>query len=171
MLYRKKGRVGIVTIFASLFWILFVISGCGTMGGKAPEKRAATVKEKGDRFEIGQIKAGSFETPPDIPATIRFDLAEMLKAKGLLVSPASSEKRLVVNVKTTAYYVGAVMTRTCFGCYSELTSEVEVVDPHTPQIVAKTLVRSYNGWGRQTSDFTEWDHVKEIVGFLESIVR
>jgi hypothetical protein len=46
-----------------------------------------------------------------------------------------------------------------------------VVDTKQPEIIAKTKIYGYNGWGAQTSDFTEIDHARQIAEFLERIVR
>jgi hypothetical protein len=145
-----------------------VFPGCATSGPTAPPQIQDYSRVKGYMFKLGEFKAGTFETPPYIPEKVRFVLEQQLREKHLL-APEGDTKVLTVNVVSSTYYR---YWRGPLGqTYYELTSEVEVVDTKLPEIVAKTLIRSYNAWGPNTSDFVEREHAKDIAKFLESIVR
>jgi hypothetical protein len=156
----------------TLIWLLItILPSCAPQAVKAPQVSTEYTKEKGYLFEIGQVKAGNFETPPYLPEKIRFQLTQDLEGKGLLAPPSSTGKRLIVNITVSARYAFYNPTRSCMSCYETLTSAVEVVNPSIPQTVAKTVIQSYNAWGSTVSDFTETSNAEEIAKFLESIVR
>jgi hypothetical protein len=148
--------------------LFLIFPGCATSGPNAPPQIQDYSRVKDYKFKLGELKAGSFETPPYIPKKIRFELELQLREKHLLASEADT-KVLTVNIVSSTYYR---FWRGAFArSYSELTSVVEVVDTKLPEIIAKTTIHSYNAWGENTSDFTERDHAKDIAKFLESIVR
>ncbi len=158
---------GIISlVMAMSFSLLF--PGCATSGPKVPVQTQDYSRFKGYMIKVGEIEAGSFETPPYIPTKIRFQLELQLRVKKLLASDGDA-KALTVNIISSTRY--SFSPREHFSSYQELTSTVEVVDTKQPEIIAKTTIHSYNGWGELSSDFTEVDNVSDIVKFLESVVR
>jgi hypothetical protein len=156
-----------------IIWLVMAVSlslifpGCATSGPKEPVQTHDYSRFKGYMIKLGEFEAGSFDTPPYIPTKIRFQLELQLREKKLLAS--EDKKVLTVNVVSSTRY--NFFRRESASRYTELTSVVEVVETSLPEIIAKTTIYSYNAWGEQTSDFTEIDHVRDIVKFLESIVR
>jgi hypothetical protein len=157
-----------------IIWLAMAVSlslifpGCATSGPKEPVQTHDYSRFKGYMIKLGEFEAGSFDTPPYIPTKIQFQLELQLRQKKLLASEGD-KKVLTVNVVSSTRY--NFFRRESASRYTELTSVVEVVDTGLPEIIAKTTIYSYNAWGEQTSDFTEIDHVRDIVKFLESIVR
>jgi hypothetical protein len=162
----KSCRWHIALVLAVSLFLVF--PGCASSGPKVPAKAPDYSRVKGYMIRPGEIKAGSFETPPYIPTRVRFLLEQQLREKQLLAS-GGDQKVLTVNIVSSAYYT--FFRREHPSSYDQLTSTVEVVDTSQPEIIAKTTITSYNGFGDSTSDFTEIDHVRQIVKFLEGIVR
>jgi hypothetical protein len=158
---------GIISLVMAVSLAL-ILPGCATSAPKAPSPGPDYSRFKGYKFKIGELKAGSFETPPYIPTKVNFELNLQLKEKQLLAAEGD-KKALTVNIISSTSYL--FFRREQASNYKELTSMVEVVDTNMPEIIAKTKITSFNAWGDQTSDFTEIDHVRSIVKFLESIVR
>jgi len=163
-----NGCRGIVSLVMAVSLSL-IFSGCAASGPKEPVQTPDYSRVKGYTIKLGELKAGSFETPVYIPKKIRFELELELRQKQLLASEGD-KKTLTVNILSSTYYIG-YFTGVRASAYRELTSVVEVVDTTVPEIVAKTKVYGYNVLGVQTSDFTERDHAKQIAEFLERIVR
>ncbi len=145
-----------------------VFLGCATSGPQAPPQTQDYSRVKGYMIKLGELKAGSFETPPYIPTKIKFELELQLREKKLLATEGDA-RALTVNILSSTRY--SSFRPTSSSHYNDLTSTVEVVDTSRPEIIAKATIVSYNGWGELSSDFTEFDHVKDIVKFLERIVR
>jgi hypothetical protein len=162
----KCCRWPIALIMAVSLFLIF--PGCATSGPKTPVQTPDYSRVKGYMIKLGEFKAGSFETPPYIPTKIHFYLDQQLREKKLLASEGD-KKTLTVNVISSARYTFVRHAYASF--YDELTSAIEVVDTSVPEIIAKTTIHGYNAWGELSSDFTEVDQVKEIVKYLEGIVR
>jgi hypothetical protein len=161
---RYRGIICLVMIVSlSMFF-----PGCATSGPKEPVQTHDYSRFKGYMIRIGEIKAGTFETPPYIPTKIRFELEQDLREKRLLASEGD-KNTLTVNIVSSTYY--NFWPREHVRLYTELRSIVEVVDTSRPEVIAKTTIVSYNAWGANTADFTEMDNGRDIVKFLENIVR
>ncbi|GEM_PF-3589252 len=170
----KTGKYAFYAGLAFVMAMSGLLSGCATgpSQGAAPTEYAGV--GKGSLYEMGEVKAGTFDTAPYIPQKIKFEVVKGLKEKGLLAGPQGSERRLVVHIVVFASYLGYHHTFTgCQDCYNELASHVQVSDPQKGEVIARTVVHSFNGGGAivNVSDFTEMDHAKQIVTFLESLVR
>jgi len=162
-----RGCRGIILLVMAVSLSL-ILPDWAASGPQAPAPAHDYSRVKGYKFKIGELKAGSFDTPPYIPTKIQFELNLQLKEKQLLATEGD-KKVLTVNIISSTRYL--FFRREQASNYKELTSVVEVVDTSLPEIVAKTTIHSFNAWGVNTSDFTEIDHVRDIVKFLVSIVR
>jgi hypothetical protein len=160
--------------FALLLGLALTVSGCaGSMKNKTDYAQYEGIA-KGFAIEIGEIKAGSFETAPYIPRQIRFYVDRELQAAGLTGGENGQDGRLIVTIETSASYVGGSYRYTMGENYSDLTSHVQAVDAANQQVVARTSIVSHSFSGGivgDVSDFTESTHAKEIVEFLAAIVR
>ena len=141
--------------------------GCGTPVKQVPAASKFSGKAKGFLYEIGEIKAGSFETADYLPNKIRFELVKRLKERGLLAGQSEKEKRLSVNIVIKATYPG---NNDGVESYDELISYVQVTDIHKNGIIANKEILGFSAWGPVLSDFIEITHAKEIADF-QSIVR
>jgi len=163
-------RMKISRLVITLAFIICLIpagSGCGTQMKWAPVETRVYREAKGYGIEVGEIKAGSFETPAYIPEKIRFELLNRLRQRGLVPSQLESERLLIVTIETEAVYSGFAKDER----YSELASHVRLVDIKNKETIAKAEVSTLNAFGPWTSDFTESTHAGEIAVFLESVVR
>ena len=162
----KCCRWPIALVMAVSLFLTF--AGCATGGPNVQPQTQDYSRVKGYMIKPGELKAGSFETPPYIPKKIHFQLELQLRQKQLLASEGD-KKVLTVNILSSTYYTFSRHQYASY--YDELTSAIEVVDTTQPEIIANTTIHSYNAWGELSSDFTEVDHVRDIVKFLERIVR
>jgi hypothetical protein len=117
------------------------------------------------KFEVPEIKTGSFETPPRLTNRIREELVNKLDRLGLLAKHSSHVKRLAVNIKTKATYPAFSNTE----YYTSLESRIQVVDISKPEIIAKKRVLTFNT--PLANDFSEEIHADEIIDFLKTIPR
>jgi hypothetical protein len=138
-----------------------------THAEETPPPEEIFQRAPGHLFEVGEIRAGNYETAPYLPEKIRFELTKQLRLRGLLAAPSAPGKTLTVRIETVAYY----STVARYEHYDELESQVRVIRRDGQGILAAKVFREYNGWGEVTSDFTEMSHAKEIADFLENIVR
>lgn len=165
----RRAKTSLLTEMGVILCLLLAGAGCAGQA-KSPEVYASP-ETKGAVFQIGVVKAGSFDTAPYLPTRISFYLEQDLKEKGLLATPAQTGKKLVADISVTAYYYGAGPSYYCYSCYSQLNSKVAVVDPATGKTVAQTDVVTYNAWGQTLSDYTESENAKKIAQFLSNISR
>ena len=154
--------------FASVIFLLLTYPGCVTPAKQVPAASQFSGKAKGYSYEIGEIKAGSFETADYLPNKILFELVKRLKERGLLAGQSETEKRLGVSIMIKATYPG---WEAGSAWYEELIFYVQVTDMHKNEIIAHKEVLGFSAWGSMLSDFIEITHAKEIADFLESIVR
>ena len=166
-------RQGMVFLTGLTFIFLVTASGCAQRVATTPGEPSEYPEYagKGYLIELGDIKEGTFDTPPYLPAKIRYQLAQDLKERGLLAPPTGAEKRLIANVTVSASYPYYTPIRRCEECYGILTSRVDVVDPSNSRVIAETVIRSYNAWSRNLSDNTELTNAEEIARFLEGILH
>ncbi|MBW2616147.1 MAG: hypothetical protein JRD02_08230 [Deltaproteobacteria bacterium] len=153
--------------FAGIICLVLINQSCVTPVKQAPEATQFSGIAKGYVFEIGEIKAGSFETAEYLPDKIRFELVKQIRLRGLLAGQSETEKRLVVNIKIKAEYSAFASGES----YSEIKSDIQVNDVRKNEIIANTEVLGFSTWGSVLSDFIEITHAEEIADFLESIVR
>jgi len=153
--------------FAGIICLLLTYPGCVTPLEQVPAASQFYGIAKGYVFEIGEIKAGSFETAEYLPNKIRFELVKRLREKGLLAGQSQKEKLLIVNIEVIAIYSSFAQGE----YYSELRSKVQVNDIKKKEIIADIEVSDFSARGSVLSDFIEITHAKEIADFLESIVR
>lgn len=150
---------------------LFAGLGCAAKAGKGLRDENIVRKAPGHLFELGEIKGKDMDTPPYLPSKIRVETINLLKERGLLAAGGTSEKRLSVNITMEAFYAGYGDTWAKKESYSYLESYVKVLDPEKGDLVAESVIRAYGAWGSVTSDFIETSHARDIVGFLETVVR
>jgi hypothetical protein len=141
--------------------------GCVTAKKQAPKAGQFSGIAKGYLYEVGDIKAGSFETAAYLPDKIRFELVKRLREKGLLAGQSEKEKRLIVKIDVSAIYSSFDHGE----YYSELRSKVQVSDIEKKEIIASIEVHDFSSWGSVLSDFVEITHAEKIAKFLGSIVR
>jgi len=154
--------------FAGIICLVLINQSCVTPVKQAPKATQFTGIAKGYVFEIGEIKAGSFETADYLPVKIRFELTKQLRERGLLAGQSETEKRLSVSIVIKATYPG---NGADVESYDELISDVKVTDIHKNEIIANTEVLDFSAWGSVLSDFIEITHAEEIADFLATIVR
>ena len=154
--------------FTLIICLALTNPGCITPPKQAPAASQFSGKAKGYLYEIGEIKAGSFETADYLPGKIRFELVKQLRERGLLAGQSETEKRLRVSIITKATYPGSGAD---VEHYSDLISEVRVSDIRKNEVIANTEILGFSAWGSVLSDFIEITHAKEIADFLEIIVR
>jgi hypothetical protein len=154
--------------FALVICLLLTCQGCVTPAKHVPAASQFSGKAKGYLYEIGEIKAGSFETADYLPNKIRFELNKRLRERGLLAGQSETKKRLSVSIVIKATYPG---NDDGVERYDELISYVQVTDIHRKKIIANIEILSFSAWGSVLSDFIEITHAEEIADFLESIVR
>jgi len=164
----NKTRNSLFFGFALVICLALTNPGCVTPVKQAPEASQFYGIAKGYVFEIGEIKAGSFETADYLPVKIRFELIKQLRERGLLVGQSETEKRLSVSIVIKATYPG---NGAGVEWYSELISDVRVSDIRKNEVIANTEILGFSAWGSVLSDFIEITHAKEIADFLETIVR
>jgi hypothetical protein len=164
---NKKGNSLLFSFFL-VICLSLTYAGCVTPAKQVPEASQFSGKAKGYLYEIGEIKAGSFETAEYLPEKIRFELVKKLRERGLLAGQSETEKMLSVSIAIKAIYPGGGAK---VEWYDELVSDVRVSDMHKNEIIANTEILGFSGWGNMLSDFVEITHAKEIADFLESIVR
>jgi hypothetical protein len=145
--------------------------GCAGLGENTPAERNIVRKAPGALFQLGEIREKDLETPPYLPAKIRFEAEKLLRERGLLATGGPSEKRLSVNITVEAVYAGYGETWIRKERYSYFDSAIQVLDPEKGDLVATARMRAYGAWGAVTSDFIETNHARDIVDFLEGIVR
>jgi hypothetical protein len=163
----KRMKISRLVTLAFIICLIPSGSGCGTQMKWAPVETQVYREAKGYGIEVGEIKAGSFETPAYIPEKIRFELLMHLRQKGLVPSQRESERLLVVSIEIKAVYPGFAKDER----YSELASHVRLVDTKNKETIAKAEISTLNAFGPWTSDFTESTHAEQIAVFLESVVR
>jgi len=163
----KRMKISRLVTIAFIICLIPAGSGCGTQMRWAPVETRVYREAKGYGIEVGETKAGSFETPAYIPEKVRFELLNRLRQRGLLTSQLESERLLIVTIETKAVYSGFAKDER----YSELASHVRLVDIKNKETIAKAEVSTLNAFGRWTSDFAESTHAEQIAVFLESVVR
>ena len=154
--------------FALVICLVLINQSCVTPVKQAPKATQFSGIAKGYVFEIGEIKAGSFETADYLPVKIRFELTKQLRERGLLAGQSETEKRLSISIVIKATYPGSGAG---VEWYSELISDVRVSDIRKNEVIANTEILGFSAWGSVLSDFIEITHAKEIADFLETIVR
>ena len=164
---NTRNSLFVVSALVICLTLILTNPGCVPPAKQVPAASQFSGKAKGYLYEIGEIKAGSFETAEYLPGKIRFELIKQLRERGLLTGQSATEKRLVVNVEIKAMYSAFAHGE----AYGELISNAQVSDFRKKEIIAKTEVSNFSSWGSMLSDFIEITHAKEIADFLESIVR
>lgn len=166
----NRTRNSLFFVFAIIICLTFILTnpGCVTPAKQVPATSPFSGKAKGYLYEIGEIKAGSFDTAEYLPSKIRFELIKQLRERGLLAGQSESGKKLSVSVIIKATYPG---NDDGVENYGVLISYVRVTDIHKNEIIANTEVLGFSAWGSVLSDFIEITHVKEMADFLESVVR
>ena len=154
--------------FVLVICLSLICPGCVTPAKQVPAASQFSGKAKGYVFEIGEIKAGSFETADYLPSKIRFELVKQIRERGLLVGQSETEKILSVSIVIKATYPGGGAG---VEWYDELISDIKVSDINKNEVIANTEILGFSSWGSMLSDFIEITHAKEIADFLESIVR
>jgi hypothetical protein len=179
--YDHKKRRGVMPkkkflsllVLSLMMCLPFGHFGCVTPADKQPVVTPFSGIAKGYSFELGEFKGGSFETPEYIPTRMRFEMEQNLRQRDLLAAPSQTEKRLIVNVTTTAVYAGNRHLNRCAECYMRLVSHVTVLDPQKAVIMAEKEFVIYNSGSGiiNIAYFTEITHAKDISNFLESMVH
>lgn len=149
-----------------------LVAGCATQGRVGTGAYPTTLKEKGYLVELAGVTAGDqLDTPPAIPSMLDLELEKQLMTAGLLPVQGQPGKRLRLEVETTAIYRGmsAPYSIDANYSYTALVSVVTLTEIRTSSVVARTDVRTYNGFGSWTADSTVMIHAEDIVRFVSSV--
>ena len=98
-----NGWRGIISLIMAVSLFL-IFPGCATSVPKEPVQTQDYSRVKGYTIKLGELKAGSFETPPYIPKKVQFQLELELRQKQLLASEGD-KKALTVNVISSTRYL------------------------------------------------------------------
>jgi hypothetical protein len=142
-----------------VFGFLILIVACATV------PKQETLARTGP-FKIQTVELTDMKTAPYLLNSINFKLQRLLSQKDLLYKPDVQKKYLEVELFISASYPAFIRYEES-SSYSSLETKVVLKDMDG-NVIKQGTITTINAFRVATSDFTEMDHVGEIVRFLTS---